>query len=106
MSQGALVPLPGSVRHSPSQGCRLRNPHSFCSPFPNKLSSFTRKDANRGLSCADFREVSRCWPTCGLEDLLLLEGVDGTEGCGGFESSPLADKKSSSWTLAIKKKEE
>lgn len=48
------------------------------------------------------RSLGRCWPTCGLEDLLLPEGVDGTEGCSGFESSPLGDKKSNSWTLEEK----
>lgn len=62
MSKGALIPLPGSVIHSPRQGVGSETPIAFV-PFskyvedPAKLSSFTRKDANRGLSCADFREI-------------------------------------------------
>lgn len=48
--------------------------------------------SNGGGSCT--------WPTCELEDLLLLDGVEGTEGSGNSETSLLPDKNSNNWTLA------
>ncbi len=43
---------------------------------------------------------SRPGPTCELQGLLLLDGVDGTEESGNSETSPLPDKNSNSWILA------
>lgn len=43
---------------------------------------------------------SRTEPTCELQDVLLLDGVDGTEESGNPETSLLPDRNSNSWTLA------
>lgn len=47
---------------------------------------------------------SRTGPTCELQGLLLVDGVDGIEESGNSETSMLPDKNSNSWIFKRIKK--
>lgn len=73
--------------------------HKYTKRVNAHVKTMERKGCSYELSCTFLKSVyeSRTGPTCGLQDLLLLDGVDGTEESGNSETSTLPDKNSNSW---------
>lgn len=59
----------------------------------------------KGFLCCFMIQVAPFFITCELQDLLLLDGVDGTEESGRSETSVLPDKNSNSWIFQKKNHE-